>query len=45
MIKKIIHLSDIHIRSGNIIKSRFDQYILTFDNLFNTIKDKNLNIE
>ena len=34
IINYIIHLSDIHIRSGNIEKSRYNQYIYTFDNLF-----------
>jgi len=36
-INYIIHLSDIHIRSGNLEKSRYEQYIYTFNNLFEKI--------
>jgi DNA repair exonuclease SbcCD ATPase subunit len=38
-ISNIIHLSDIHIRTGNKINSRFDEYIEVFDNLITNLKD------
>ncbi len=37
MIHNIIHISDIHIRSGDSKKSRYDEYITTFDNLYESI--------
>ena len=37
MISNIIHLSDIHIRAGNQDKSRFKEYLSTFDSLFKSI--------
>jgi DNA repair exonuclease SbcCD ATPase subunit/DNA repair exonuclease SbcCD nuclease subunit len=36
--KKIIHISDIHIRNGNKEVSRYDEYTTVFDNLFTSIK-------
>ena len=32
-INKIIHLSDIHIRTGNHEQSRYDEYLNVFTNL------------
>ena len=37
MVSNIIHLSDIHIRAGNQDKSRYQEYVATFDNLFTSI--------
>jgi DNA repair exonuclease SbcCD ATPase subunit/DNA repair exonuclease SbcCD nuclease subunit len=37
MIKNIIHISDIHIRIGDIEKSRYDEYAGVFNNLYNTL--------
>lgn len=39
IIDTIIHLADIHIRNGDAERSRYNQYITTFDNLIGTIKD------
>jgi predicted MPP superfamily phosphohydrolase len=45
MINYIIHLSDIHIRSGSYIKSRYEQYLYTFNNLLEEIKNLNIPFE
>jgi len=45
MINYIIHLSDIHIRSGSYIKSRYEQYLYTFNNLLEEIKNQNIPFE
>jgi DNA repair exonuclease SbcCD ATPase subunit len=37
MIHNIIHISDIHIRSGDSKKSRYDEYISVFNNLTESI--------
>ncbi len=37
-ITHIIHLSDIHIRTGNLEQSRYNEYISVFDNLFFSLK-------
>jgi len=37
MIHNIIHISDIHIRTGDSKKSRYDEYITTFNNLYESI--------
>ena len=37
MIHNIIHISDIHIRSGDSKKSRYDEYISVFNNLADSI--------
>ena len=37
MIHNIIHISDIHIRTGDSKKSRYDEYITTFNNLYDSI--------
>jgi DNA repair exonuclease SbcCD ATPase subunit/DNA repair exonuclease SbcCD nuclease subunit len=37
MIHNIIHISDIHIRTGDSKKSRYNEYITTFNNLCNSI--------
>ena len=37
MIHNIIHISDIHIRNGDTSKSRYTEYISTFDNLHDSI--------
>jgi DNA repair exonuclease SbcCD ATPase subunit/DNA repair exonuclease SbcCD nuclease subunit len=39
-IKNIIHFSDIHIRTGNSVQSRYEEYLYVFDNLI--LKLKNL---
>ena len=36
--KKIFHISDIHIRNGDKKICRYDEYISVFDNLFKSIK-------
>jgi len=36
----IFHLSDLHIRNGDKIQSRYDEYKLVFDNTINSIKNK-----
>ena len=36
----IFHLSDLHIRNGDKIQSRYDEYKLVFDNTIISIKDK-----
>jgi len=38
--KKIIHISDIHIRYGDKIACRYDEYIIVFENLLISIKEK-----
>ena len=37
-ITHIIHLADIHIRDGDIIRSRYEEYISVYDNFFKSIK-------
>lgn len=39
MIKNLIHLSDIHIRNGDINYSRFNEYKNVFNNLFESINN------
>lgn len=43
MIKKIFHLSDIHIRNGDIEYSRYNEYLEVFNNLFNLINKDIIN--
>jgi DNA repair exonuclease SbcCD nuclease subunit len=40
MIHNIIHISDIHIRSGDSKKSRYDEYIYVFNNLCESISQQ-----
>ena len=40
MINNIIHISDIHIRTGDSNKSRYNEYISTFDNLYISLKQQ-----
>ena len=40
MINNIIHISDIHIRTGDSKKSRYDEYINVFDNLYDSISQQ-----
>lgn len=40
MIHNIIHISDIHIRSGDSKKSRYDEYISVFNNLAESISQQ-----
>ena len=40
MIHNIIHISDIHIRSGDSKKSRYDEYISVFNNLADSISQQ-----
>jgi DNA repair exonuclease SbcCD ATPase subunit/DNA repair exonuclease SbcCD nuclease subunit len=40
MIHNIIHISDIHIRTGDTTKSRYDEYINVFDNLYDSISQQ-----
>jgi DNA repair exonuclease SbcCD ATPase subunit len=40
MIHNIIHISDIHIRSGDSNKSRYDEYIYVFNNLYDSISQQ-----
>ena len=42
MIHNIIHISDIHIRSGDSTKSRYNEYISTFDNLYESISQQSI---
>lgn len=37
MISKLFHLADIHIRKGNLIESRFQEYDIVFDNTISLI--------
>lgn len=37
MLHNIIHISDIHIRTGDSIKSRYEEYIKVFDKLYESI--------
>jgi DNA repair exonuclease SbcCD nuclease subunit len=39
-LKYIFHLSDLHIRNGDKIQSRYDEYKLVFDNTIISIKNK-----
>ena len=41
MIKYLFHLSDIHIRNGDLNYSRFNEYKIVFDNLFESMKSYN----
>lgn len=42
-IKSIIHISDIHIRTGNIIQARYNEYSYVFNDLISKLKNlKNL---
>lgn len=43
VIKRIFHISDFHIRNGDEIASRYQEYNSVFDNLFISIKN-NINI-
>ena len=36
----IFHLSDLHIRNGDKIQSRYEEYKLVFDNTIVSIKNK-----
>tara|TARA_Y100000389_G_scaffold125559_1_gene122930 strand:- start:10394 stop:13969 length:3576 start_codon:yes stop_codon:yes gene_type:complete len=38
IINELIHISDIHIRNGDEISSRYDEYSIVFNNLFNYLK-------
>jgi DNA repair exonuclease SbcCD ATPase subunit/DNA repair exonuclease SbcCD nuclease subunit len=40
MLHNIIHISDIHIRSGDSKKSRYDEYISVFNNLTDSISEQ-----
>lgn len=40
MIHNIIHISDIHIRSGDSKKSRYDEYISVFNNLAESVSQQ-----
>ena len=40
----IIHLSDIHIRKGDIKSSRYAEYNTVFDNLFESIAGRTYGI-
>lgn len=40
MIHNIIHISDIHIREGDSKKSRYDEYITVFNNLYESISQQ-----
>jgi len=40
MYHNIIHISDIHIRSGDSNKSRYDEYITVFNNLFDSLSQQ-----
>ena len=44
MIKYIFHLSDIHIRNGDINISRYKEYKNVFENLFISIKNNIINL-
>ena len=37
--KKLFHISDIHIRNGDKRASRYQEYSTVFDNLFISLKD------
>ena len=41
MIKYLFHLSDIHIRNGDLNYSRFNEYKKVFENLFESMKKYN----
>jgi len=43
MIKYLFHLSDIHIRNGDLNYSRFNEYKKVFENLFKSMKNYNYN--
>lgn len=38
-ITHLIHLSDLHIRTGNLEQSRYNEYITVFNNLFSSLKE------
>lgn len=40
-VTEIIHIADIHIRTGDEIASRYDEYYKVFSNLFSTLKRLN----
>jgi len=40
MIHNIIHISDIHIRTGDSKKSRYDEYIQVFNNLYDSLHEQ-----
>ena len=44
-IKKIFHISDIHIRNGDIIYSRYEEYKTVFNNLFNSLNNDIINLK
>ena len=44
MFKFIIHLADIHIRTGNKEYSRYNEYLIVFKNLEKSIKKKLIEI-
>lgn len=44
MIKYLFHLSDIHIRNGDINVSRYNEYKNVFQNLFKSIKNNIINL-
>ena len=37
-VKNIIHISDIHIRTGNNIQARYDEYLYVFKDLVTKLK-------
>ena len=43
VLSHIFHLSDLHIRNGDKISSRYDEYKLVFDNTIISIKEQILN--
>lgn len=40
MIQNILHLSDIHIRTGDLSKARYNEYIASFDNLYVSLSEQ-----
>ena len=38
-VKNIIHISDIHIRQGDIERSRYNEYKIVFNNFIHDIKN------
>ena len=44
MIKNIVHLSDIHIRNGDLVQSRFYSYLHAFDCTANEIKSRDYDV-
>lgn len=39
MLQQVFHLSDLHIRNGDIRYSRFDEYKAVFDNTIISLRD------